>query len=334
MCYSKLLTPLIVCLFIFSLSISSVEASEFNFNVGTELPENQVDSKVTYFDLKVSPGQKQTIYIKVTNSSNKKITVLSKINEAKTNKNGSIQYDTNSIKTDKLLKKNIVDYVDVQKSIEVPANDSVRLPIKLTIPKQGFDGILLGGIELKQKETKEADSESSSDNNTGFKNQYAYIIGLRLRENDKKIVPELKLNEINIKQDNSRNVVTANIQNTQPTTVKNITVDAVVYYNNKEIRTHKQEKIQMAPISNFDFTIPLDEFDLKDGEYRVELEVSTSDKKWKFSDSTSINNKIAKKYNSSDVSKKSENYTWIYIVVGGILIISSAGYLYYRKKRK
>lgn len=330
--YLKLLIPLITCFFVFTLSVFSASASEFNFNVSTELPDNQVDSNVTYFDLKVTPGQEQTIYIKVTNSSNKKITVLPKINEAKTNKNGSIQYDTNSIETDKLLKKNIVDYVDVQKSIDVPANSSVALPIKLTIPKKGFDGILLGGIELKQKNSKEDDSDSSNEKNTGFENQYAYIIGLRLHENEKKIVPELKLNDIKIKQDNSRNVVMANIQNTQPTTVKNMAVNAIVYYNDKEIRTYKQKKVQMAPISNFDFTIPLEDFDLKDGKYRVDLEVSTDDKKWKFSDSTTINDKLAEKYNESNVSNKTGNYNWIYIVVGGLLVISSVGYLYYRKK--
>lgn len=82
------------------MTFNSVSASELNFGVKTELPENQTDQQKSYFDLAVKSNQKQTIFIELTNTTNKAVTIEPQINEAKTNNNGNVQYDQNSIKRD------------------------------------------------------------------------------------------------------------------------------------------------------------------------------------------------------------------------------------------
>lgn len=41
------------------------------------IPENQIDKNQTYFDLKMQPGQKQTIQVQMKNDTNKEVVVES-----------------------------------------------------------------------------------------------------------------------------------------------------------------------------------------------------------------------------------------------------------------
>ncbi|WP_275667513.1 WxL protein peptidoglycan domain-containing protein [Bacillus haynesii] len=48
-----------------AVSLGSIKtwASELNFSVETVIPENQINKKLTYFDLLMEPSKKQTLEI-------------------------------------------------------------------------------------------------------------------------------------------------------------------------------------------------------------------------------------------------------------------------------
>lgn len=64
------------------------------FAVTAVIPENQIDKNQTYFDLKMQPGQKQTIQVQMKNDTNKEVVVESFANTAITNSNGITDYST------------------------------------------------------------------------------------------------------------------------------------------------------------------------------------------------------------------------------------------------
>ena len=72
----------------------SANAAEMKFAVTAVIPENQIDKNQTYFDLKMQPGQKQTIQVQMKNDTNKEVVVESFANTAITNSNGITDYST------------------------------------------------------------------------------------------------------------------------------------------------------------------------------------------------------------------------------------------------
>ncbi len=299
----------------FFITSSPVKASELNFGVEAELPVNQKDVKKTYFDLSVMANQIQTVYILLTNNTNKPVTVEPQINEAKTNNNGNVQYDKNTIKRDSQLKKIITDYVKVQRDIVIPPNDSVRLPIEIKIPKEGFEGILLGGILLQQK-SSELDEVKEAKEGLGIKNNYAYVVAIQLDEKNEAIKPELGLNEVKANQKNYRNVITASLQNKTPVLINQLEVKAEIFKNKQLLYTHERKTMQMAPMSNFEFSIPLQGKELKPGKYILEMEANSLQNHWRFTKEFEIKSNEAKQLNSLDVTIKKDD-TWF--IVGFVL---------------
>ena len=328
----KILFSLLMLTILSFMTINSVSASQLNFGVKIELPENQKDTQKSYFDLEVKANQKQTIFIELTNTTNRDVTLEPKINEAKTNNNGNVQYDQNTIKRDVNLKKAITDYAKVQNEIVIPSKDKVRLPIEIEVPKEGFEGILLGGILLQQKDS-ELEHTHGTKEKAGIKNSYAYLVALKLTEKKQNIKPELRLNKVQANQKNYRNVITANLQNKTPILLNQLQVKAKIFKNEKLIYSHEQKDMQMAPISNFDFAIPLKGEALKAGKYKLELDAKSFENTWHFIKNFEIKPDEAKQLNSIDVTLKKNN-NCLFIVIGIFILMLGVLSVFILKKKR
>ena len=84
----------------------SAQAAGEGFTVKAELPENQRDTSASYFDLRVSPNQAQTLNVVIQNRQADPVTVLIKVNPAFTNDNGVVEYGEQVGRTDASLKVN------------------------------------------------------------------------------------------------------------------------------------------------------------------------------------------------------------------------------------
>lgn len=80
-----------------SMGVTS-QASEINFNVKAILPENQRSKEISYFDLRVVPGETQTLSVELTNDTEEDVTVYASANSAITNDNGIVDYSYNDAK--------------------------------------------------------------------------------------------------------------------------------------------------------------------------------------------------------------------------------------------
>ena len=326
--------------FIFFLSLIPTtfsKASELNFSVNAVIPDNQIDKEKSYFDLKVTPGEKQNLIVKLRNTTDKEIVINPHIQSAKTNKNGVIDYTPNKIKKDDTLKIAMEDVAKVPEEVTVPPQSEKDLTIEVTMPKDKFDGVILGGIYLKEDTSKNKEDDKEKD--VAIKNEYSYVVALQMRQNNNKVKPMLHMNEVNPETQNARNVIVANIQNSEPMIISKLKIDATV--NKKGSKDNlailKKENLQVAPNSNFNIAVPLEGEKLEAGTYILNMKAESAGKEWQFKKEFSISADKATMMNEKDVTLEKETPTMLYIFLGVAFLIVIAVVIYFiirRNKRK
>ncbi|WP_242822144.1 DUF916 and DUF3324 domain-containing protein [Leuconostoc sp. C2] len=306
---------------------SSINAAEMPFTVNTVIPDNQIDKSKTFFNLKVVPNQQQRITVKLNNTTSKEITVNVGVNSTKTNSNGVVEYGKTTIKNDKSLKYPITELVKHPSSVRIPANSTTEVPFDVTMPKEKYSGIILGGIVFQQKESEAENSASSKG--TSVQNHYAYAVALSLKETDDRVAPNLNLLTVKPAQNNARNVINVGIQNDQSILLSKVKVDAKIYAKGGKSPVYSSltNEMQMAPNSNFLYPVALKGTEMKPGSYTLKLAVTGTaydkPKTWHFTRNFKIKSTEAKTLNQSDVDLKANtnNNNWIYIFIGVLLFL-------------
>ena len=304
--------------FIFSIGFPAF-AGEMNFVVKTVIPDNQIDKNQTYFDLRMAPGQEQDLSVEMSNSTSKDITVSVNVNTAITNSNGVVEYNNNSTKRDSSLKISFKDIAKTDKEVTIPANSTKTQLIHIQMPKDEYDGTILGGIYFTEN-TKEDDKDKNSKGSQII-NKYAYVVGVKLTENDNEVKPELRLNSVKASQENYRNIIAANIQNYNAAILKDLKVEGKIYKKGSDevLYSATNEDLRMAPNSNFDFGISLDNKPFRPGKYTFKGVATSGVRKWTFEKDFEIKSGESNRFNKSSVSLEKDN-TWLYILIVALVL--------------
>lgn len=322
---------------------SFVQAAEFNFSVETVQPESQVDKQKTYFDIQVEPNEKQELTIHMRNDTSKDVVINPKISSATTNMNGVVEYSPNKLEKDKSLVYDLVDLVKTEKEITIPKNGSYDLKLQVTAPDKTFDGLVTGGITLKENaEDKTADS-SNNDAGLAIDNEFSYVVAIVLHSKKGEIKPNLNLTKSFPDQVNVRNVIMNNLQNDTPTYINDLKVISKIYKQGSDKVLYeftKDNSMQVAPNTNFNLPVPLNGEELKAGKYDVKITAFAEEDangefvsgkteagvdqrylyKWDLTSEFEITKEIADKLNKQDVSIE-KDYTLWYIIGGFLAII-------------
>ncbi|EUJ37676.1 putative cell wall protein with a C-terminal hydrophobic motif [Listeria weihenstephanensis FSL R9-0317] len=326
-----LILPLLASTLLFPVH---TDATAMNFSVNAIIPDNQIDKSKSYFDLRIAPGEEQTVHVTMTNETDKELTVLTSVNTATTNDNGIVDYSQEKPKLDNTLKHPIAEFTESAGEVVIPANSSKDYPIKITMPNEKIDGTILGGIYFKEKNQAKKETQSKE---IQIENQYAYVIGMMLSQNDTEIKADLALNDITPTQINYRNVVTANLQNTEATILKDLDVQAEIFKKDGTKVLHEATKnnMRMAPNSNFNFPISWGTDEFKAGKYRMDMIATSGKQVWQWSEYFTIHDDTAKKLNDKALDIEPD-YTWLYIVAGSLLalLILLLVFLWGRKSKK
>lgn len=295
-------------------------ASELNFAVIPQKPTNQIDSKKGYFDLKVTPNQTQELSVLLKNNTNKAVVIKPKIAATTTNNGGVVEYGPSTKKNDATLKHDITDIVTTESKITIKADSAYELKLKVNVPKEAFEGKITGGLTLEEEINKKEQKDSGSG--MSINNRYAYVVGLQLREDLATVKPELTLNKVAPAQRNYRNIIAANIQNTQPTYVNQLKVNAEITKKDSDKVLYKstKERMQMAPNSNFDYPVELGEGKpLKPGKYTLNMTATSYKNEWHWTKDFTITGEVAKELNKKDVTI--EKSYLMYYIIGGVLLL-------------
>ncbi|KAF1299370.1 hypothetical protein BAU15_01615 [Enterococcus sp. JM4C] len=303
-------------------TVQAVEKSEdMSYTVTANIPDSQINSAVSYFDLQISPGSKETVFLHLKNSGTEKSTFTILLNQAMTNKNGVIDYSKTQTKLDDSLKYKLADIVSpVKKEVTIDAGKELDVPFEIKMPVEKFEGIILGGFYV-QKQSKE---EEPTDEEVIIKNQYAFVVGLSLQNTEAEVVPDLKLVTAKAGLDNSYTAVLANFQNPTASILRKLAIDATITQKGQEKTLYKVDKsgLAMAPNSNFDLPISLNKEAIKPGTYTLHVKASAEDQKynWTFTKDFTIKSDKARKLNTDAVEVKKDN-KWLIYVAAGIFIL-------------
>ncbi|OJG28391.1 hypothetical protein RU98_GL001639 [Enterococcus caccae] len=317
---------------------ASAQVGKMNVSMTAVIPENQIDKTKTYFDLKMKPGQVQELEVLINNPLDEPVTVENHANTAITNDNGIVDYSNSEPKLDETLKSPFSAISELEKETTIPAKSSKSLKVKVTMPEEEFDGVILGGLYFTEKEDKTKEEKENSG--VQIRNRLAFAVGIMIRENDNAIKPDLKLGKIQPSQVNYRNVLKANIQNTQPVIIQDMKVDVRVTKKGKNESLFEQNKtgVRMAPNSNFNFGISWANQEFKPGTYTLHMNVTSGSDEWKWSKDFEISKKEAQELNEQAVELEVDNTKWYIIggVAGAIVLIIITFVLsqYISKKRR
>ncbi|MGY3766270.1 DUF916 and DUF3324 domain-containing protein [Vagococcus vulneris] len=326
-----------------SISVSAKESNNdnqaFDFTMSAELPDNQQNKDVTYFDLKVRPGDKQDLKLRVTNTGKKKKKIRVTPTNAKTNQNGNIDYSIppKSYKQDSSLKNPFTTFVEGgSKIVDVAPGKTEDVVFKMTLPKQPFKGLVLGGFVADLP-----DDKSNAEDTKGVKivNKFQVVKAIMLREDDGKVEPELKLNKIKPALVNYHTAVTANIQNIEPVMFGKLKIDAKITKKGSDrvIKSTVAENQEMAPNSNYNFPIMWEDEPLEAGDYTLKMTASTGDKKWPFTKNFNISESDSNKLNKEAVNlNKNQGFSiWGYVLIALVILLVAAGsFIFYKKKMR
>lgn len=71
-------------------------------------------------------------------------------NTAITNQNGVIDYSKHGHKKDSSLKYAFSDLISPKQEIVIKGNETKKVPFTIQMPKESFDGIILGGFYVQE----------------------------------------------------------------------------------------------------------------------------------------------------------------------------------------
>jgi len=284
------------------------------FSVRTNIPENQIDKYVSYFDLHMQPEQIQELSVDVTNEFDTPITVSVKAISASTNQNGIIDYTTPNIQ-DETLQLPFSSIATVENNtLIIPANSTKTARVTITMPDELFDGVVLGGLLFTRELEENAEAQGTSINN-----QFSYIIGVKLSETDTTILPQFEITEVVPENVNYRPAITHKIRNIQAVIIKNMDIEiSILDDENNLYATASMHGADMAPNSVLPFVVTPNDEKLTPGNYLSNIHLLHDGETFDFQIEFTIDANEALTINTDSVIEHSSTtilYVLLFIIV-------------------
>ena len=303
----------------FSLTGVATE-NQADFSVNAEQSAYQVDKSKTYFDLSLPVNESVPLVIHVTNNSEEEIEVVGELSPATTNINGVVEYGKTQNQLTSSVPFDITKVASFEKEKQTIApKQTVDFVVNVSVPTKDYAGIVAGGITLRDV----TEEKTSSETKGMFKNKFAYAIALLVHGDKTPVENAVTLKEVTPTQVNSRNVVSAAIENKTANYINKVSIEAsVTDASGKEVLSEKKEDMQIAPSSLFQFPIYYEKQAMK--------------QEWQLKKLFTITEEKATALNKTDVSKKEEsrNIQWLVLgLVGVIFLLLIILIVVLRKKR-
>ncbi|MHA6059343.1 DUF916 and DUF3324 domain-containing protein [Enterococcus mundtii] len=327
---------LLAVLFFFLSVSAQAEETALNTHVTPLFPESQVDESKGYYELLLAPGQKETLQLKVGNSSSEPINVQVTPHTAYTNTLGNVEYGKDAEEADPTLIHSLDELMTPSEVITLAGNETKVIEIPLQMPKAAFEGYLAGGLRIAEVKEEE-DSDAPEGEGVAIKNEFSHVVGVVVSNNRDSVQPELELLEVFADQLNYRNVISATLQNFTPTFVNQLAVEATVKRAGESDALYEasKEMMQMAPNSNFNFPISLEGDRFRSGNYVLELTAKSGDNEWSWTREFTIDADDARKLNREDVMiDNSPNWWMIGALILLTLLVVILLYLALKKRRQ
>ncbi|BDZ31576.1 DUF916 and DUF3324 domain-containing protein [Lactiplantibacillus sp. WILCCON 0030] len=307
------------------------------FSVAAQLPKNQIDAKNSFYDLKLTPGQNETLKATVYNETNRDIKVRVGIHTAWTNANGAIDYTNVPKSFDPSLQNPMSQISQLQgpKTITVPANSQKVVTTQVKLPKDTTDGVILGGWFFKRVDQKVTSTVKNANN---IHSAYAYVIGMKFTIG-KVPAPKLVLGKLDAGTYNYHGGIIVNLRNPKAVIVPNLKMNTKVtsLSSGKVVKQLKKDNVQMAPNTVYRYPMLVGETKLKAGRYHIHMVVKNSAHRWVFDRNFTITKAAAKQANAAVADQQGYNL-WLLFGLGAlamlVLVLLVWLLIYWLKRRR
>ncbi|MGG5337676.1 hypothetical protein IGJ48_000340 [Enterococcus pernyi] len=298
------------------------EEGTLNFYVTPEFSDNQQAGNERYFQLTLAPDTTEKLTLKLQNANTEEKKIKITPHTAYTNVMGVVEYGQDAEKVDPTLKHSLAEMIEQPEIIELAGNETKTVTLDLNMPKEAFEGFLAGGLrvfEVKEDKTEETTDEEG----VAIQNEFAYVIGVVVSNNQDSVQPDLDLLDVFADQLNYRNVISANLQNFTPTFVNRLEVEATVQKVGEEeiLYQASQEQMQMAPNSNFNFPISLEGGRFRSGEYLLKMTARSGEEEWQWERKFTIEADEARTLNQQDVTIDTSINWWLVAAISLIILL-------------
>lgn len=330
-----MLTLFFVGITIYTSPVSAEETNKTGFTKRVIHPDNQLTDGEA-LNLLMKPGQKQKVTVELKNFSDKETTIEVKLSGARTSGSGSLEYGPSDFKKDKSMEYDLPDLVTVPKEVKVPGNATADLILDITMPESSYEGVVTGGIELMEKGKV---MESENEKGASIDNKIAFLFGVSLRMDEKKVKPDFDLRKVYPGQSNYRNAILIDLGSTQAMIARDMVLNVDISKKGKKdiLYTRKKKEVSIAPNSILSFPIGLDGDMMKAGKYTADVLLKGYDREWHWTQDFEITNEQADSFNKSDVYAVQDNgINWklILVIVFLILLLLLIIYLIVRRINK
>jgi len=322
----KTFTALALMLFIVIAIVpsGSVEASSGRFSITPVFPENQNPETRGFFDLIVTPGQKQDLVVIVSNSNNVEITVQFNLFSATTNQNGIVDYTSPGV-SDTSLRYPIEEIATFdQEMVKLDANSRREVIITLDLPDETIEGTILGVIRATRELTEEEEATPGM-----IVNHFNSDIIIRIQQTNTPIEVDFLLGDVRMELVNHRAAIVADIRNYKPRMVTGVTGSAQVYASGRDepIFNMTDAKIDFAPNSVYPFSL-VDRagYGIRAGQYLIKIKLEHDGKNWEFEQGFEIGAEEALAINSSALNQQRPRDLplWALITAGVCIVLLAA----------
>jgi len=311
------ITLLIILSIFCNISKFSAEERGIGFEVRVILPPTQLDNKLGYYYVQTSPGEKQDIFINVTNTSDKDKDFDINVENAISINSGSIGYSKDLSDIDVSLKQPISEILKPESEIvNIKANESKDVKLILETPEESYKGIKVGQIVVQEHE---------DDSKKGISEIYQQAFGFIASE-DGEIFNDgnqLTFGAIVPKGVNAKRSIMLEIINPDPKLVEGLLVDAYITEKGKDKRLKEItiNNFTFAPNSKLDFSIPWGISTFIPGDYTYHYSAKNSHDEFKYEKDFTITANEARNLNKeSAFSVITPTYIKIVIIIMDILI--------------
>ncbi len=301
-----------------------------NFSIEAIPNEFQVDSGVTYFDLRMAANQKTDVRVRIYNHGSDDQTFLTSIRNATTNGNGLIVYEQKK----PLAPVSLTEMIrPATESTFIKGGESKVVSLPLQIPNE-LTGTVLAGIRVEKK----FDENETKEDTIGIQNRHAYIIGLKVRSEIKDVSPELTYEGIQTKSYLTRPNILVKLANQAATITKPMKFEAVIS-KNKKVIVRKEMDVRFAPSTYM--TVPIETMGiLKAGTYQVVIRVEGKERTWIWNDEFTVTEKQVKQMEEKipKIEKNSNSligeWSKELMIASTLIIFLLLGYIYRLKKQQ
>lgn len=303
-----------------------VQAKTMPFSVNPEFNAKQNKTVTDYYDMNLAPNEETAIQLTITNNSSVESQYIVTLENAFTNDNGLIDYQTKDVENG--LMPEFTNCASTMEKISIPANVTLSTPIQLNMPENEFNGVLLGGIRVKEATDAISDSQIT--------NTYSYLIPIKIRQGTQNYPDTLIFSGISVKTDQGHQPhLSLAFANPQPDILRKLQLSVDIKPKNQkgDWQAIDRKEVQMAPISSMNFSAYFKQ-PLTAGTYLVKIKGQTETFMKEWQEEFVIKQSIAKEINKDLGSEDKPSTNWLVVSLLLIVFAQMIIFLVYRRRKK